>query len=74
MIFTHYRGFLFCVHPLRTVCSVLISDIVVVCQQEGIKLLNTWLEGERSYNFCKFIGSNTAKLRPDEVPHCKMIF
>ncbi|KAL5191983.1 Serine/threonine-protein kinase ATM [Glycine soja] len=37
--------------------------------KEGIKLLNTWLEGERSYNFCKFIGSNTAKLRPDEVPH-----
>ncbi|KAH1111940.1 hypothetical protein GYH30_010343 [Glycine max] len=38
-------------------------------REEGIKLLNTWLEGERSYNFCKFIGSNTAKLRPDEVPH-----
>ncbi|QHO17058.1 hypothetical protein HN873_033624 [Arachis hypogaea] len=38
-------------------------------REEGIKLLNTWLEGERSYNFCKFIGLNTTKLRPDEVPH-----
>uniref|UniRef100_A0A0R0JIX0 Uncharacterized protein n=1 Tax=Glycine max TaxID=3847 RepID=A0A0R0JIX0_SOYBN len=36
---------------------------------EGIKLLTTWLEGERSYSFCKFIGLNTAKIRPDEVPH-----
>lgn len=45
----------------------------VVPHQEGIKLLNTWLEGERSYSFCKFIGLNTAKLRPDEIPHCKII-
>lgn len=55
-------------------CVILISGIVVVCQQEGIKLLNTWLEGERSYNFCKFIGLNTAKLRPDEIPHSKIRF
>ncbi|XP_057442948.1 serine/threonine-protein kinase ATM [Lotus japonicus] len=38
-------------------------------REEGIKLLNTWLEGERSYNFCEFIGLNTAKLRANEVPH-----
>lgn len=46
----------------------------VVPYQDGIKLLNTWLEGERSYSFCKFLGQNTAKLRPDEVPHCKIKF
>ncbi|XP_054822227.1 serine/threonine-protein kinase ATM-like isoform X2 [Prosopis cineraria] len=38
-------------------------------RDEGIKLLNTWLEGERSFNFCKFLGQGTAKLRPDEIPH-----
>nr|XP_012571741.1 serine/threonine-protein kinase ATM isoform X3 [Cicer arietinum] len=41
----------------------------VKAREDGIKLLNTWLEGERSYSFCKYIGLNTAKLRPDEVPH-----
>lgn len=53
---------------------ILISGIVLHLYQEGIKLLNTWLEGERSYNFCEFIGLNTAKLRANEVPHCKIIF
>ncbi|MED6180994.1 hypothetical protein PIB30_015217 [Stylosanthes scabra] len=46
-----------------------LSSDKVKAREEGIKLLNTWLEGERSYNFCKFIGLNTTKLRPDEVPH-----
>ncbi|XP_068483746.1 serine/threonine-protein kinase ATM isoform X2 [Phaseolus vulgaris] len=46
-----------------------LSSDKVKAREEGIKLLNTWLEGERSYNFCKFIGLNTAKLRPDEIPH-----
>lgn len=65
--------FIFCVHA--EVC-VFDSNLwyCVVTYQDGIKLLNTWLEGERSYSFCKYIGLNTAKLRPDEVPHCKIIF
>ncbi|KOM40406.1 hypothetical protein LR48_Vigan04g060400 [Vigna angularis] len=46
-----------------------LSSDKVKAREEGIKLLNTWLEGERSYNFCKFIGLNTARLRPDEIPH-----
>ncbi|XP_027942226.1 serine/threonine-protein kinase ATM [Vigna unguiculata] len=46
-----------------------LSSDKVKAREEGIKLLNTWLEGERSYNFCKFIGLNTAKLKPDEIPH-----
>lgn len=41
--------------------------------QEGIKLLNTWLEGERSISFCKYIGRNTALLKPNEIPHGKDI-
>ncbi|KAL2340902.1 hypothetical protein Fmac_008842 [Flemingia macrophylla] len=46
-----------------------LSSDKVKAREEGIKLLSTWLEGEKSYRFCKFIGLNTAKLRPDEVPH-----
>ncbi|KAK7281904.1 hypothetical protein RIF29_10269 [Crotalaria pallida] len=46
-----------------------LSSVKVKAREEGIKLLNTWLEGERSFNFCKYLGLNTAKLRPDEVPH-----
>ncbi|PON35174.1 Phosphatidylinositol 3-kinase, Vps34 type, partial [Parasponia andersonii] len=38
-------------------------------REEGIKLLNTWLEGERSIAFCKFLGKHTAKLKPNEIPH-----
>ncbi|KAE9608512.1 putative non-specific serine/threonine protein kinase [Lupinus albus] len=46
-----------------------LSSVKVKAREEGIKLLNTWLDGERSYNFCKYLGLNTARLRPDEVPH-----
>ncbi|KAJ8771786.1 hypothetical protein K2173_026963 [Erythroxylum novogranatense] len=38
-------------------------------REEGIKLLNTWLEGERSIRFCKYLGENTSKLKPDDIPH-----
>ncbi|XP_034214636.1 serine/threonine-protein kinase ATM isoform X5 [Prunus dulcis] len=38
-------------------------------REEGIKLLNTWLEGERSIGFCKYLGKNTAELIPEEIPH-----
>lgn len=50
----------------------LYSCDIDLCVQEGIKLLCTWLEGERSVAFCKFLGQNTAKLKPNEVPHCKI--
>lgn len=40
--------------------------------QEGIKVLNTWLEGELSIAFCKYLGQNTADLKPNEIPHCMM--
>ncbi|XP_029129907.1 serine/threonine-protein kinase ATM-like [Cajanus cajan] len=46
-----------------------LSSDKVKAREEGIKLLSTWLEGGSSHNFCKFIGLNTAKLRPDEIPH-----
>lgn len=37
--------------------------------QDGLKFLNTWLEGERSITFCRFLSQNTAKLKLDEIPN-----
>lgn len=34
--------------------------------------MNTWLEGERSIAFCKLLGQNTAKLKPNDIPHRKI--
>lgn len=42
--------------------------------QEGIKLLNTWMDGERSFGFCKLLGQNTAKIKPNEIPHGRIAF
>uniref|UniRef100_A0A7C8YZJ2 1-phosphatidylinositol-3-phosphate 5-kinase n=1 Tax=Opuntia streptacantha TaxID=393608 RepID=A0A7C8YZJ2_OPUST len=33
-----------------------------------MKLLNTWLEGERSISFCKFLSCKTAMLKPNQIP------
>ncbi|KAL4634029.1 hypothetical protein ACB092_04G167700 [Castanea dentata] len=53
---------------VQEIASKLSSD-KAKAREEGIKLLNTWLEGERSIAFCKFLGQNTANLRPDDIPH-----
>ncbi|KAI9381278.1 hypothetical protein POPTR_015G076650v4 [Populus trichocarpa] len=54
---------------VQEVVSKLSSD-KAKAREEGIKLLNTWLEGgERSIRFCKYLGQNTAKLKPNEIPH-----
>ncbi|XP_058200976.1 serine/threonine-protein kinase ATM-like [Rhododendron vialii] len=37
--------------------------------KEGIKLLNTWLEGERSIHFVRYIRQKTAMLKPREICH-----
>ncbi|KAL9227455.1 hypothetical protein vseg_003141 [Gypsophila vaccaria] len=36
-------------------------------REEGIKLLNTWLKGERSTSFCKYLSRKTAMLKPDDI-------
>ncbi|CAN6483726.1 unnamed protein product [Victoria cruziana] len=38
-------------------------------REEGVKLLGTWMEGERAISFCKLLSRNTAKLRHDDIPH-----
>ncbi|KAK1427643.1 hypothetical protein QVD17_16334 [Tagetes erecta] len=40
-------------------------------REEGIKLLNTWLEGERLISFCRYMGRNTSMLKPHQVPHAE---
>ncbi|XP_043813489.1 serine/threonine-protein kinase ATM isoform X5 [Manihot esculenta] len=53
---------------VQEIVSKLSSDKAKT-REDGMKLLNTWLEGERSIKFCKFLGYNTAKLKPSEIPH-----
>lgn len=36
-------------------------------------MLNTWLEGERSMGFCRFLSEKSSMLKPNEIPHCKHI-
>ncbi|CAA7402290.1 unnamed protein product [Spirodela intermedia] len=40
-------------------------------REEGAKLLNSWLVGERSFSFCRLLGQNTSRMRPDDVPHAE---
>ncbi|XP_048228650.1 serine/threonine-protein kinase ATM isoform X3 [Ricinus communis] len=53
---------------VQEIVSKLSSD-KAKAREEGIKLLNTWLEGERSIKFCNYIGQKTAKLKLNEIPH-----
>lgn len=52
---------------IQEIVSKLSSD-KAKAREEGIKLLNTWLEGERSINFCKFLSRKTAMIKPDQIP------
>lgn len=36
-------------------------------------MLNTWLGGERSIGFCRFLSDRSSMLEPNEIPHCKYI-
>ncbi|TYG54608.1 hypothetical protein ES288_D09G204300v1 [Gossypium darwinii] len=56
---------------VQEIVSKLSSD-KAKAREDGIKLLSMWLEGERSIGFCKVIGQNTAKLKPNEIPQCKI--
>ncbi|KAG5562232.1 hypothetical protein RHGRI_005087 [Rhododendron griersonianum] len=50
---------------VQEIVSKLSSDKAKT-REEGIKLLNTWLEGERSTGFVRYIGQKTAMLKPTE--------
>ncbi|KAF8399699.1 hypothetical protein HHK36_015569 [Tetracentron sinense] len=53
---------------IQEIVSKLSSDKAKI-REEGMKLLNSWLEGERYIGFCKFLGQNTAMLKPNQIPH-----
>ncbi|KAF9625358.1 hypothetical protein IFM89_022140, partial [Coptis chinensis] len=40
-------------------------------REEGANLLNTWLEGDKSNEFCQFISQRTSKLKPNDIPNSK---
>ncbi|XP_075497529.1 serine/threonine-protein kinase ATM-like isoform X3 [Primulina tabacum] len=40
-----------------------------VSWREGVKLLNTWLETDRSIGFTRYLSDKTSVLKPKEVPH-----
>jgi hypothetical protein len=33
-------------------------------RDEGVKLLGTWLQGDRAASFCRLLGRNTARVKP----------
>ncbi|KAF6155453.1 hypothetical protein GIB67_019979, partial [Kingdonia uniflora] len=53
---------------IDAIISKLSSDKVRP-REDGIKLLNRWLEGDKSTEFCKHLSKNTLNLKPDEIPH-----
>ncbi|XP_056686258.1 serine/threonine-protein kinase ATM isoform X2 [Spinacia oleracea] len=52
---------------IQEIVTKLSSDKVKI-REDGMKLLNTWLGGERSINLCQFLNRKTAMLKPDEIP------
>ncbi|KAJ1282905.1 hypothetical protein BS78_03G087400 [Paspalum vaginatum] len=48
---------------LEKVIQKLNSDRARV-RDEGVKLLGTWLQGDRAISFCRLLGRNTARLKP----------
>ncbi|XP_057479205.1 uncharacterized protein LOC130766563 [Actinidia eriantha] len=53
---------------VQEIVSKLLSDKAKT-REEGIKLLNTWLEGERSIGLCRYIAHKTAMLKLNEILH-----
>ncbi|KAH7658743.1 Non-specific serine/threonine protein kinase protein [Dioscorea alata] len=55
---------------VQDVISKLSSDKAKT-RDEGVRLLSSWLEGERLIGFCKLLGRNTAKIKADEMLHAE---
>ncbi|XP_073048618.1 serine/threonine-protein kinase ATM isoform X38 [Primulina eburnea] len=53
---------------IQEIVSKLSSD-KAKAREEGVKLLNTWLETDRSFGFCRYLSDKTSVLKPNEVPH-----
>ncbi|XP_075505011.1 serine/threonine-protein kinase ATM isoform X4 [Primulina tabacum] len=55
---------------IQEIVSKLSSD-KAKAREEGVKLLNTWLETDRSIGFCRYLSDKTSVLKPNEVPHAE---
>ncbi|GER56830.1 serine/threonine-protein kinase ATM [Striga asiatica] len=53
---------------IQDIISKLSSDKAKI-RDEGMKLLNTWLEGERSIGFCRYLSEKSSTIKPNEIPH-----
>lgn len=53
---------------VQEIISKLSSDKPKI-RDEGIRLLNSWLEGNRSFSLCRLLAKNTSKIGTDGVPH-----
>ncbi|KAK4437221.1 Serine/threonine-protein kinase ATM [Sesamum alatum] len=53
---------------VQDIVSKLSSD-KAKSRDEGIKLLNKWLEEERSVGFCRYLSEKSSMLKPNEIPH-----
>ncbi|KAL6583807.1 hypothetical protein OROMI_003096 [Orobanche minor] len=53
---------------IQEIVSKLSSDKAKL-RDEGMKLLNTWLEGDRSTEFCKILSEKSSTLKTNEIPH-----
>ncbi|KAK4394663.1 Serine/threonine-protein kinase ATM, partial [Sesamum angolense] len=48
---------------------IILGKIVLNIFKGRIKLLNTWLEGERSVGFCRYLSEKSSMIKPNEIPH-----
>ncbi|XP_068637362.1 serine/threonine-protein kinase ATM isoform X2 [Aristolochia californica] len=48
-----------------------ISSEKVKNREDGVKLLNCLIQGERSVAFCSLLSKNTASLKQNEIPHAE---
>ncbi|KAF5201731.1 Serine/threonine-protein kinase ATM, partial [Thalictrum thalictroides] len=40
-------------------------------REEGVKLLNDWLAPIKSIEFCQYLSRETARLKPNQIPHAQ---
>ena len=40
---------------------------LLLAVQEGVKLLGTWLQGDRAPTFCRLLARNTARAKPGHL-------
>jgi hypothetical protein len=47
-----------------SIAACFLPDQFLLAPQEGVKLLGTWLQGDRAASFCRLLGRNTVRFKP----------